>query len=50
MLDFLLGLRLWQLTVVVLAIALVLGVGFSVGIQKISACVRQCRKPTLQSI
>src|SRR3954447_478313 len=35
MLDFLLGLKLWQLTVVVLAIALVLGVGFSVGIQKI---------------
>ena len=35
MLDFLLGLKLWQLTVVVLGIALALGLGFSVGIRKI---------------
>jgi len=35
MLDFLLGLRLWQLTIVVLGIALLVGVGLSVGIRKI---------------
>ena len=35
MLDFLLGLKLWQLTVVVLGIALGAGLGFSVGIRKI---------------
>ncbi len=35
MLDFLLGLKLWQLTVAVLGIALALGLGFSVGIRKI---------------
>jgi len=35
MLDFLLGLELWQLTVVVLGIALGAGIGFSVGIRKI---------------
>ena len=35
MLDFLLGLRLWQLTIVVLGIALLIGVGLSVGIRKI---------------
>jgi hypothetical protein len=35
MLDLLLGLTLWQLTVVVLGIALCLGLGFSVGIRKI---------------
>ena len=35
MLDFLLSLKLWQLTVVVLGIALGLGLGFSVGIRKI---------------
>jgi len=35
MLDLLLGLRLWQLTVVVLGIALAVGFGFSVGIQKV---------------
>lgn len=35
MLNFLLGLKLWQLTVVVLGIALVLGLGFSVGIRKV---------------
>jgi len=34
MLDLLLGLKLWQLTVVVLGIALAVGVGFSVGIQR----------------
>ena len=35
MVDFLLGLKLWQLTVVVLAIALVLGLSVSVGIRKV---------------
>jgi ABC-type multidrug transport system fused ATPase/permease subunit len=35
MLDFLLGLTLWQLTVAVLSIALATGVGFSVGIRKV---------------
>jgi ABC-type multidrug transport system fused ATPase/permease subunit len=35
MLDFLLGLNLWQLTVVVLGIALALGLGVSIGIRKI---------------
>jgi ABC-type multidrug transport system fused ATPase/permease subunit len=35
MLDFLLGLKLWQLTVVVLLIALCVGWGLSVGIRKI---------------
>jgi hypothetical protein len=35
MLDLLLGLKLWQLTVVVLGIALAIGFGFSVGIQKV---------------
>jgi ABC-type multidrug transport system fused ATPase/permease subunit len=35
MLDFLLGLKLWQLTVVVLGISLGVGLGFSVGIRKI---------------
>ena len=35
MLDFLLGLKLWQLTVVVLGIALGAGIGFSVGIRKV---------------
>lgn len=35
MLDFLLGLKLWQLTVVILGISLALGLGFSVGIRKI---------------
>ena len=35
MLDLLLGLKLWQLTVVVLGIALVVGWGFSVGIRRI---------------
>jgi ABC-type multidrug transport system fused ATPase/permease subunit len=35
MLDFLLGLTLWQLTVVVLALALALGLGFSLGIRKL---------------
>jgi hypothetical protein len=34
-LDFLVGLKLWQLTVVVLGIALSSGLGFSVGIRKI---------------
>ena len=35
MLDFLLGLNLWQLTVVVLGIALLAGLGFSIGIRKV---------------
>lgn len=35
MLDLLLSLKLWQLTVVVLGIALGIGLGFSVGIRKI---------------
>lgn len=35
MLDLLLGLKLWQLTVVILGISLALGLGFSVGIRKI---------------
>jgi ABC-type multidrug transport system fused ATPase/permease subunit len=35
MLDFLLSLTLWQLTVVVLGIALAVGLGFSVGIRKV---------------
>jgi ABC-type multidrug transport system fused ATPase/permease subunit len=35
MLDLLLGLKLWQLTVVVLGIALALGLGVSIGIRKI---------------
>jgi len=35
MLDLLLGLKLWQLTVVVLGISLGIGFGFSVGIRKI---------------
>src|SRR3982751_4798271 len=35
MLDFLLGLRLWQLTLVVLGIALAIGLGFCVGIRKV---------------
>jgi ABC-type multidrug transport system fused ATPase/permease subunit len=35
MLDFLLGLRLWQLTVVVLGVSLGAGLGFSVGIRKV---------------
>lgn len=35
MLDFLLSLRLWQLTVVVLGLALAMGLGFSVGIRKV---------------
>jgi ABC-type multidrug transport system fused ATPase/permease subunit len=35
MLDFLLDLRLWQLTIVVLGIAFAVGLGFSVGIRKI---------------
>lgn len=35
MLDFLLSLRLWQLTVVVLGIAVCTGLGFSVGIRKV---------------
>jgi len=35
MLDLLLGLKLWQLTVVVLGIALGAGLGFSVGIRKL---------------
>src|SRR3954447_6477770 len=35
MLDFLLGLKLWQLTVVVLGVALCIGLGFSVGIRKV---------------
>ena len=35
MLDLLLGLKLWQLTVVVLGIALAVGWGFSVGIRRI---------------
>jgi hypothetical protein len=35
MLDFLLGLKLWQLTVVVLGIALGIGLGFSAGIRKV---------------
>jgi len=35
MLDLLLGLRLWQLTVVVLAISLAIGFGFSAGIRKV---------------
>ncbi|HVU30280.1 MAG TPA: hypothetical protein VHE36_07770 [Sphingomicrobium sp.] len=35
MLDLLLGLKLWQLTIVVLGIALVLGLGFSLGIRKV---------------
>jgi len=35
MLDFLLSLELWQLTVTVLGIALAVGFGFSVGIQKV---------------
>lgn len=35
MLDFLLSLKLWQLTVVVLGISLAIGLGFSVGIRKI---------------
>ena len=35
MLGFLLGLKLWQLTVVILGISLGLGLGFSVGIRKV---------------
>src|SRR3954451_14257365 len=35
MLDFLLGLNLWQLTAVVLGIAFCIGLGFSVGIRKV---------------
>lgn len=35
MLDFLLGLKLWQLTVVVLGLSVGAGLGFSVGIRKI---------------
>jgi len=35
MLDFLLGLKLWQLTIVVLGISMGVGVGLSVGIRKI---------------
>jgi hypothetical protein len=35
MLDFLLGLQLWQLTVVILGAALAIGAGFSVGIRKL---------------
>lgn len=35
MLDLLLGLKLWQLTVVVLGIALGIGLGFTVGIRKV---------------
>jgi hypothetical protein len=35
MLDLLLGLKLWQLTIVVLGIAMGLGVGLSVGIRKV---------------
>jgi hypothetical protein len=35
MLDLLLGLKLWQLTVVVLGLSLILGLGFSVGIRKV---------------
>lgn len=35
MLDFLLGLTLWQLTVVVLGISMCVGWGFSVGIRKV---------------
>jgi ABC-type multidrug transport system fused ATPase/permease subunit len=35
MLDFLLALRLWQLTVVILGLALVVGFGFSTGVRRI---------------
>jgi hypothetical protein len=35
MLDFLLGLKLWQLAVVVLGVSLFAGLGFSVGIRKV---------------
>jgi hypothetical protein len=35
MLDFLLGLQLWQLTIVILGAALAIGAGFSVGIRKL---------------
>src|SRR5689334_8291636 len=35
MVDFLLGLNLWQLTLVILGIALAIGFGFSTGIRKI---------------
>jgi len=35
MLDFLLGLRLWQLSLVILGLALAIGFGFSVGIRKL---------------
>ena len=35
MLDFLVGLKLWQLTVVILGASMALGLGFSVGIRKV---------------
>ena len=43
MLDLLLGLKLWELTVVVLGLALAVGFGFSTGIRKIFRL-----KPTVQ--
>ena len=45
MLDLLLGLKLWQLTVVVLGISLAVGLGFSVGIRRdSSASIRALSK------